>query len=153
MLKKLVASLKNYELSMVLIMLLFVMTLLIKTAALQPSSREFPLLIGWFTLLLLGIQLYIVLKSAKSRADESKKTGKTVDSRLIGFITMLFVYWVLIDKLGYYTSTVIFLALCMWILGMQNKWKILAVTIGATAFSYVLFTVIFNLRLPAGYFF
>lgn len=164
MLKKISANLKDYEVLMLVIWFIFIFVLLFQALNINTRGRQFPLLIALVTLVLVMAQSFThfriackselgspvggttELEDVKGNKEEAAFTRK----RLLGFVGLLFIYWILIRIFGYYTSTFVFLAACMWHLGYKKKITLLITSAATVVMIYLLFSWAFHLRMPQG---
>ncbi len=115
-----------------------------------PSANMYPKILiifsYFFTLLLLIRSLYKKEKRIKKQKVENYKS--------IFFVTLLTIlYIVLIHFIGYGISTVIFMAVLLWILKIRSKSIFILLPIITTLTLYFIFNHVLMVLLPEGYLF
>ena len=73
-------------------------------------------------------------------------------NRVITILLLTVGYVVLIPILGYWISTVLFIAATMYGFGVKNKIALAAVSLGFAAFVYLVFVQVLSLNPPAPFF-
>ena len=66
------------------------------------------------------------------------------------FMGMLFSYIFLIDKLGYFSTTIIYLIISMTVFHKKFSWVIAVVAVGFTGVMYLVFDQFLHLLIPSG---
>lgn len=70
--------------------------------------------------------------------------------KLAATVALTTVYIVAIGRVGFYTSSIIFLVALLAVLGVRRPLVLGAVTVGFTAVTYLLFTVLLGVPVPSG---
>ncbi len=98
---------------------------------------------------LIGLCGTILFFTIRGREDKDPKAGR------IGFvlfgIAIMIVYFFAIQTLGYFISSVIFLAVMMYVLSCRKPLTIVLVSMGWLVFSYVVFYKLLYIQLPLGF--
>lgn len=117
-----------------------------------PGPGLMPFLIGLFLLL---ISLYSFMRSLLRKGDRKetlKKEQSTISFWRVGFVLLsLFVFALLLEKIGYLITSFLILTLLFRSTGSKG-WRFALITSGVTALvTYFVFTYL-GLRFPAGIF-
>ena len=70
--------------------------------------------------------------------------------KLIGFTFLILLYFVALTYVGFITSTPVFSAAAMFVLGVRNIKVLILLPVLLTAGTYILFKVILSVNLPVG---
>lgn len=139
--------------------------LIIVSACLFPQTFKFPGTAGIFpqfilvVLAILGIYTLIYgIKETKDLAAKEASGEKTEPVfawkkdklPLLGYAFMV-VYVLMIQPVGFFVSTTIFMIAFMWFLKIRKPLVMISVTIGTDIFLYVLFVLLLHRSLPAGF--
>lgn len=129
------------------------------------SARTLPLILCGIVVLLSVILMLQALREAKQEtrqknqspqeeAQEKQKEepveSKTNYKRVILFTVLLIFYITLIEPVGYFIVTPIFLFACLYGLKVGKIGKILLISVGFTVFVYLLFVLLLRLPIPMG---
>lgn len=114
------------------------------------SSAGYPqvLLIILFILSIIWLLIDIFVKKVKEDVKEN-----IVLSRVIIFALSSLFYYFLIEIIGFYIITPIFMIFLMYVLGVKNIKLLLGVSIFFTFFLYLAFSIFLSLPAPKGIFF
>ena len=113
-----------------------------------PQSGYFPFYIGLLTCISSGVVFVQALLRWKSDRHVFVESGQLKQVLLILVPTTVYVLGV--QFIGIYISSVVFIGLFMRILGKYSWWRSAAVSVGVSAFSFVLFEIWFKIPLPKG---
>ncbi len=140
--------------------------LIVLSTALFPMTFKFPDTAGIFPQFILVVLFilgaYTLFYGMSETKAERKKieAGEQIESLfswksnklpLLGY-ALIVIYILLIDVLGFFTSTTIFMIGYMLFLNMRKPLTLVLVTIGVDCFVYVLFVMQLKLNLPSGLF-
>ncbi len=98
---------------------------------------------------LVGICCAILFFIVRGKAGKDPKAGR-VGFVLLGIGCMV-AYYFAIETLGYFVSSVIFLAVMMYMLSCRKPLIIISVSVGWLLFSYVVFYKLLYIQLPLGF--
>jgi len=159
LLKKLRKVLGDYEVLMLVVMSVFVISFMINVKDNPRAGRLFPTYIGLVTLCLIAIESIITFKKRRKGPAASEdalpeKGERNVDWPQHGlvakFVGLIFLYYIGILAVGYLIASLLFLLITMYILGVKSKMEILLISLGTLAVIYVVFTWGFSFILPTG---
>ena len=95
-----------------------------------------------------------ILWSGKQETDEKKKLNlTTAPARFWALLALMFGYSMLLEPLGFYLASAIFLPTTMFILGTRNKIHIIFTSGGVLLFVYLVFEKLLGVPLPESYLF
>jgi putative tricarboxylic transport membrane protein len=115
-----------------------------------PSEEAGPALIPRLWILcLVGICSTMLFFIIRGQADKDPAAGR-IGFVLVGIGCMV-AYFFAIQFLGYFISSVIFLAIMMYLLSCRNPMIIVLVSAGWLVFSYVVFYKLLYIQLPLGF--
>ncbi len=130
---------------------LFSLYLLFETYSIKVESARFPRLI---ILLLLALSVVVIILGIRKTVrpeivpeDESVVEFKIIRIPLIVFL-MISVYIALINFIGFYLSTLLFIPVFMYYYGIKSIKTILLTDVLLNVFVYVLFSQMLNVILP-----
>jgi putative tricarboxylic transport membrane protein len=116
----------------------------------EPQEGFFPLVMG---IIMAGLGITVAARSYWSEIrerDEVLKKENHATSRLFGYLTLIGLYVIFFQSLGFIISSALFLASVLKVLE-RKSWKItLLVTVGAVTLSYFLFRFFLSIPLPQG---
>jgi hypothetical protein len=102
-------------------------------------------------LLLLGMcSVYLLVTGGLKPEGKVAKVSKVPKFRIILLVAVSIVYIICIGVIGFIVSTFGFLLAMSYLLGIRNKWFILAASTLVSAFTYTLFWHILRIGLPKG---
>ena len=97
---------------------------------------------------ILGFSILLIIRALIKHEDEDPKWGRT--DKVAVFIVMTIVYLIIMQLIGYYLSTIIYLILGMYYLAYRD-WKVMiSLTAGWILFSYFAFYRLLYVPLPRG---
>lgn len=127
----------------------------IESIDLKKTARTYPqvllILCAIFTFMLLVNSIRIGRKAEKKESDEAKKMELTIVRDIAILCVGMVAYILLIDILGYITSTVLYTAGAMVFLKIRKPIVIAGVSIGVALFLYFMFNNVLGILLPAGF--
>ena len=101
-----------------------------------------------FCIVIIGSALLVA--AARGKGEKAPRAGR------IGFVLLgigcMVAYYFAIQTLGYFISSVIFLALMMYLLSYRKPVVIALVSMGWLVFSYLVFYKLLYIQLPLGFF-
>ena len=111
----------------------------------EPQPGFFPFLAGAVLFVLCVI---LLLQVFFGRSHGAEAFGELW--RPVVLIIGLFAYSVVLDLLGYIIATIILSAVVLRVLGVKIGWKLVAISVGLSVGTYVLFDRLLDLSLPGG---
>ncbi len=66
-------------------------------------------------------------------------------------VAILFFYALVIERVGFVITTLIFLVAWMWVIERLRWWIIISISVGTTAGLYLIFSLLLEVPLPAGF--
>lgn len=115
----------------------------------SPGAGFYPLLIG-FVFLAVGTNLCIRSFSSKNEiGGEAFPAGKDL-KRVLSIAFVLFVFAIIFKPLGYGVSSGILMVSVLRVLGMQNWFKIIGISLVTSTLSYYFFSSVLGVPLPNG---
>jgi hypothetical protein len=120
------------------------------TFTMYPEAAVFPRFILGFMALL---SIYLVVKNHSAGQAEAKREAFFIyPPRLLLILVLMLSYMFLVNRLGYYTSTLIFLPGTAYALGFRNLVYIAMTTLLYLLFVFLVFNTLFSLPFPAEFF-
>ncbi len=116
-----------------------------------PAEQAGPAMIPrlWiFSIVVMCCALFFL--TVRGRSDRDPEAGR-IGFVLLGIMCMV-AYYYAIQILGYFLSSVIFLAVMMYMLSCRKPLLIVLVSTGWVAFSYLVFYKLLYIQLPLGFF-
>lgn len=136
---------KNTILSLILILVCFIFYLMI--FQLSAKSRLYPL---FTTTTLLIFSVALLIQTHFSKVEEEVEDSEEVDVKQLIFVILSSgIYVALITVIGYVVSTLLYLLVVLFGLGLEKK-RASIVGVGFTIAIYVLFKVALKVPLPTG---
>jgi len=111
----------------------------------EPQPGFFPFLAGAVLFVLCVI---LLLQVFFGRSHGAEAFGELW--RPVVLIIGLFAYSVVLDLLGYIIATIILSGVVLRVLGVKTGWKLVAISVGLSVGTYVLFDRLLDLSLPGG---
>ena len=103
---------------------------------------------GLWIIGILGFSILLLIRGLIKHEDEDPKWGRT--DKVAVFIGMTILYLIIMQLIGYYLSTIIYLILGMYYLAYRD-WKVMiSLTAGWILFSYFAFYRLLYVPLPRG---
>ncbi len=109
-----------------------------------PEARTYPMVF-----IIVSIVMGVVLLF-RGRQPEAESFSQNVIIRTVIFAAWIFVYLLLMPKIGYILSSLLFLYVGEWLLNLKNKILFCVFPIVMTLVMYLLFTRILSVILPMG---
>jgi len=105
-------------------------------------------------ILIAGLSVGMFVEALYKQKEEEKEVKRTEinKKRVVIFLTMIILYIFLIDVLGYFLLTPIFVFLSLFYLKAVKLYNAIFISVGSTLFVYALFNVFLNIPLPKGVF-
>ena len=107
------------------------------------SAYLFPVLLSIFSIL---ISISFFMSGRHSR--ESEASSKFVSKKLLMMLSILFIYYLVLEVLTFVPSTIILLSALLFLLGEKRIWMICIISVSATLLIYFLFSIVLNVRFP-----
>jgi membrane-associated HD superfamily phosphohydrolase len=101
-------------------------------------------------ILLVVLNIILILKSKKDKDKKSNRPEKLFTSTVILIITLLLSYLILMQWLGYYISTPLFIISTMYILNYRKTYFVLLNSFSFVLISYFIFGKLLHIDLPLG---
>lgn len=117
-----------------------------------PESKFFPRIMI-ISLFILSVTLLLNTYRRGKKLQSTEIQNKIILPRLFGAIAISFIYMSLIQIIGFYVMTALFLLIIMYFLGIKNLNILLTVPIISTLFLYVGFRIFLQIPTPRGIFF
>ena len=117
----------------------------------SPDAGFMPFLLG---ILLCILSLFWLLRKVpvkaegKSESEADTELGKKRKLRLVFALALIFVYAWLFERIGYLTSTLIFMGLWQILVEHEKVWKMLIIAGCSTLCLFLLFSELLNVPLP-----
>ncbi|MGE4283154.1 MAG: tripartite tricarboxylate transporter TctB family protein [Clostridia bacterium] len=141
----------NKDVSIGIGLILFSIFFLYESTKIHKGAAEFPKII-LLTFLILSIILVVIgitktLNPTLEKKSDKKILFSEIKSPLIVFLISA-VYIALINIIGFFIATTLFVPIIMWYYGIRRFRQILVTTICLDLFIYVLFVRLLNVFLP-----
>ena len=137
-----------------LVFVILFISVLVLSRSLPEQTKYYPTLIGYIGLFL-SVLLTVtnVVKLTKDKSDKEKLVNIKVEQlvRIMIMTGLLIVYILVINKIGYIVTTIVFMFGITYILGnLKKPVKSLIISCVFSITLYVLFEIIMNVSLPSG---
>jgi phosphatidylglycerophosphate synthase len=129
-------------------MLAFSISFLIMTFDMPAGPSKFPRIILFFLLLFSGYILVTGIRKTLLKKDVERKFLNYKHPLVTFFMIAIYVF--LIDILGFFSSTSIFIAIFMLFYNVRKYRVVFLCVLGVNLFVYYLFVWQLNIQLPAG---
>jgi len=113
-----------------------------------PEAGYFPFIVGVVICIASAINLAAVF--AWARDDEKPFVEVEQLKMVLSVLVPTAIYIGLINLLGIYVASILFIAFFMRWLGKYDWWKLAAVSVGNSVFFFIIFEVWFKIPLPKG---
>ncbi|TKB09268.1 tripartite tricarboxylate transporter TctB family protein [Desulforhopalus sp. IMCC35007] len=143
--------------------IVFLIGFLIMSLLLFKSSARFPEVVQHSTasyvrflaLCLGGLSIIEILLWVKNRSTAKSKMLDLTSApfRFWSLLVLMFAYAMLLEPLGFYLASLLFLPITMVILGARKKLQIILTTGGVLVFVYIVFAELLSVPLPESTFF
>lgn len=110
-----------------------------------PEARTYPMVF-----IILGLVMSIILLIRHARQSQAEKTAKEMVVRILIFAFWILVYILLMSKIGYILSSLLFLYGGEWLLGLKRNVLFWVFPLIMTLVMYLLFTRVLSVILPIG---
>ena len=114
------------------------------------NSRLFPYIICILTVVSATVFLLKTYYHWGKKEDPVDFSGILL---VLFMVVLLFIYILLIEIIGFYLATPLYLFISMWILGQKNIKLSLIISLLAPLVVYIFFDVLLKLQIPKGFFF
>ena len=138
--------------------ILILIVFLVMSVALYQSTADFPKMVQGstatyirFLALSTGILclVEVILWMRKKAQDQGKKLNMTsAPFRFWSLLVLMFVYSLLLEYLGFYITSSLFLPMGMFILGARNIWWVVLTSGGVLLFIFLVFAKLLGVPLP-----
>lgn len=115
----------------------------------EVDASVIPIFLG-IILVILSIGLYFAKDSETDEQKKRRDISKHDTIALIGIFVFVFLYIMLLEKLGFVVTTTIFIFFCSWFLGYKKYVTNLLTSILFPLFMYFSFTSLLKISLPQG---
>lgn len=129
--------------------LLISILFLVQTMSFPKTSAVGPSVVPQLWIAFLVPLNFILLVRTFKHHEEVAGAGPRIDL-VLGFVGLLFVYLLIMQIIGYFISTFIFILTALFYLGYRNKRNALIITSSWILFSYIIFYKTLYLPLPLG---
>lgn len=134
-----------------LLVLALTMTFYIQSLKYPPSAAKLPqILIVLISVLAVGMLIEAVLTERKAKKVAGEKPQKIHALRALVFGILIGLYIILIEPIGYFIVTPLFVIAAMSYLRAVNFLKAVLIAIGFTVFVYALFIMFLKIPIPMG---
>lgn len=116
---------------------------------LSPKAAMYP---KFISMILGSLSLIFIIKTFLSKDKEDKKNVDFQTKQFFFVFSMAFVYIAIINILGYFISTFLFLVITLFGLKTNRKYAI-ATGVGFSLFVFVIFKLLLNVPVPRGFIF
>ena len=113
-----------------------------------PQAGYFPFIVGALICIAAAVNLVAVLSWARTTDKAFVEVGQL--KMVLSVLVPSAVYVALIVWIGIYVASALFVAFFMRWLGKYDWWKLIAVSVGNSAFFYAIFEIWFKIPLPKG---
>ncbi|WP_100012679.1 tripartite tricarboxylate transporter TctB family protein [Lentibacillus sediminis] len=137
------------------LVLIFCTVFFLESLNYPASAARLPqILIILVALLAIGMFIEAFIKNKKTdvKSAVKKEAEKINVKRVVLFTILIALYIILIDVIGYFIVTPVFLFVAMTYLRATKVYMALILSIGFTVFIYGLFSMFLNIPLPMGIF-
>ena len=132
----------------------FVMAILLHRSTLsfpevtQSSTAMYIRFLAFLLGVLCLVELGLNLRKEKKAAQAVKLQITDTPLRFWSLLLLMVVYALLLQHLGFYLASALFLPLTMYVLGYRRPWLILLTSSGVLLFVYLVFGLILEVPLP-----
>ena len=125
--------------------------ILVMSKDLPADSAIFPRLVVGIMIFLSVLMIISSIRVGKHEDTNTESTEKKIDYKdILKAILLILTYIILITKLGFFTSTTLFIASFMICFGERSVKKILSAVVILNFFIYLIFVTQLNVPLPQG---
>lgn len=142
---------------LLLIGFLIMAVLLYRSSATFPEvvQRSTAAYVRFLAICIAGLSIIEILLWVKNRSTAEKKMLDLTSApvRFWSLLILMFAYAMLLEPLGFYLASALFLPITMVVLGARKKLQILLTTGGVLIFVYIVFAQLLSVPLPESTFF
>lgn len=132
-----------------IVLLAFLTSLAVQVPAIPEVSRGYPLVLLIISYIM---TIYLLVNSIVKQKKEEKQQTQVIEQVkiIVPYCLMIAVYLVMMSKIGYIVSTVLFMAASLVYLKLKNKVVLIVLSIVLTIILYFVFTNFLTVILPRG---
>lgn len=132
-----------------IVLLAFLTSLAVQIPAIPDVSRGYPLALLVVSYIM---TIYLLVSSVVKMKTQNKEETQVVDQVkiIVPYCLMITVYLVLMNKIGYIASTVVFMLASLFYLKLKNKVVMIVLSVVMTIVLYFVFTNFLTVILPRG---
>lgn len=132
-----------------IVLLAFLTSLAVQVPAIPEVSRRYPLVL---LIISYVMTIYLLVTSVVKQKKEEKQETQVAEQVkiIVPYCLMITVYLILMNKIGYIASTVLFMAASLIYLKLKNKVVLAVLSVVLTIILYFVFTNFLTVILPRG---
>ncbi|MBS6398138.1 MAG: tripartite tricarboxylate transporter TctB family protein [Clostridiales bacterium] len=132
-----------------IVLLAFLTSLAVQVPAIPEVSKGYPLVLLVISYIM---TIYLLITSMLKLKKEEKQETKVVEQVkiIVPYCLMITLYLVLMSKIGYIASTVVFMIASLLYLKLKNKVVMIVLSVVMTIVLYFVFTNFLTVILPRG---
>lgn len=132
-----------------IVLLAFLTSLAVQVPAIPEVSRGYPLVL---LIISYVMTIYLLVTSVVKQKKEEKQETQVAEQVkiIVPYCLMITVYLILMNKIGYIASTVLFMAASLIYLKLKNKVVLAVLSVVLTIILYFVFTNFLTVILPRG---
>jgi hypothetical protein len=120
--------------------------------SLANSAAKFPRLVAGYIILLAGIMGLQAVRRHKSGGESAPSGREPVKiQRICLFLCLLLAYVSLVEPLGFFVATPLYIACAFWYLRATNPITAIAIVLGLSLLIYCVFVEFLHLPVPMGF--
>lgn len=132
-----------------IVLLAFLTSLAVQVPAIPEVSRGYPLVLLIISYIM---TIYLLVNSIVKQKKEEKQQTQVIEQVkiIVPYCLMIAVYLVMMSKIGYIASTILFMVASLVYLKLKNKVVLIVLSIVLTIILYFVFTNFLTVILPRG---
>ena len=132
-----------------IVLLAFLTSLAVQVPAIPDVSRGYPMVLLIISYIM---TIYLLVSSVVKMKTQDKQETQVVDQLkiIVPYCLMITIYLILMNKIGYIASTVVFMIASLIYLKLKNKVVMIVLSIVMTIVLYFVFTNFLTVILPRG---
>lgn len=132
-----------------IVLLAFLTSLAVQVPAIPEVSRGYPLVLLIISYIM---TIYLLVNSIVKQKKEEKQQTQVIEQVkiIVPYCLMIAVYLVMMSKIGYIASTILFMVASLVYLRLKNKVVLIVLSIVLTIILYFVFTNFLTVILPRG---